>query len=411
MSMKKRIAAGAMACATLASTMALTGCGTAYALKTDNAEISTGVYRYCLFYAYQNVKYSTQDYTQPILSKDFDGQTGEELVREMAETYVKPFLVIEDKMKELNLSLDDLTRYNAENSVDSTWSSYKEMFEPYGITKSDYQYITYDYSAKYSRVFEAIYGEGGEKEVSREDMETYFNKNYSDVQYISISTSNDDGTERTDEELAALKKELKGYATKINNGELTMEEADAAYTDKHTEKTEDEEVTASAAEGEEDTTSNSNLHHSVGIISTTKNYPEKMVTAVEKLKNGKATFVDASDSGYLILIQKNNIKDAVSDYFDNEDTETKESNIFQILADMKEEEYTAYMNDLAENYDMSKVTWNAAESTDLDLRALFEPDSVTSEEASSPEETTSSKTEQSAAEDAASAASTASSDE
>ena len=45
MSMKKRIAAGAMACATLASTMALTGCGTAYALKTDNAEISTGVYR------------------------------------------------------------------------------------------------------------------------------------------------------------------------------------------------------------------------------------------------------------------------------------------------------------------------------------------------------------------------------
>ena len=171
MSMKKRIAAGAMACATLASTMALTGCGTAYALKTDNAEISTGVYRYCLFYAYQNVKYSTQDYTQPILSKDFDGQTGEELVREMAETYVKPFLVIEDKMKELNLSLDDLTRYNAENSVDSTWSSYKEMFEPYGITKSDYQYITYDYSAKYSRVFEAIYGEGGEKEVSREDME------------------------------------------------------------------------------------------------------------------------------------------------------------------------------------------------------------------------------------------------
>ena len=166
-----------------------------------------------------------------------------------------------------------------------------------------------------------------------------------------------------------------------------------------------------AAEGEEDATSNSNLHHSVGIISTTKNYPEKMVTAVEKLKNGKATFVDASDSGYLILIQKNNIKDAVSDYFDNEDTETKESNIFQILADMKEEEYTAYMNDLAENYDMSKVTWNAAESTDLDLRALFEPDSVTSEEASSPEETTSSKTEQSAAEDAASAASTASSDE
>ena len=136
-----------------------------------------------------------------------------------------------------------------------------------------------------------------------------------------------------------------------------------------------------------------------------------MVTAVEKLKNGKATFVDASDSGYLILIQKNNIKDAVSDYFDNEDTETKESNIFQILADMKEEEYTAYMNDLAENYDMSKVTWNAAESTDLDLRALFEPDSVTSEESSSPEETTSSKTEQSAAEDAASAASTASSDE
>ena len=80
----------------------------------------------------------------------------------MAEHYIKPFLVIEDKMKELGLSLDDITRYNAKATADEEWDSYKDTFEPYGITKSDYQYISYDYSAKYSRVFEALYGEGGE---------------------------------------------------------------------------------------------------------------------------------------------------------------------------------------------------------------------------------------------------------
>lgn len=385
MHLSKKILAGTLACTTLVgSAVALSGCGNAYALKTDNAEISSGVYRYCLFSAYQNATYSVEDYTQPILSQKINGTPAEEWIRETALTYLKPILVVEDKMKELKLSLPDETRYNAKEAAATDWKNYKDMFESYGITQDDYQYVMYDYSAKYSTVFEAIYGEGGEKEVSREDMEKYFKENYADVDYIVASTTKDDGTAMSDDEIEAVKKEFAAYAKEINNGDKTIQEVDKEYTASIQEESTSSEAssaaddTSSATEAEEET----NLHSVTGSITVANSYPEAMETAVKKLKNGKAQMVDASDTGYIVLVQKHNINDAVTKFFDNEDEDTKKSNRFQILVDMRQEDYTEYMTKLAEDFDESRITWNDAETTNLDLKALFEPDSLTSSEES-----------------------------
>ena len=405
----KRIVAGSLACATLAaSAVSLTGCGSTWALKTDDAEVSSGVYRYALAYAYQYAMYNVDDYTQPVFSQEIDGEPAADYVRQAALDYfIKGYLVIEEKMKELDLSLSDVERYNAETAAKEDWNSddfasYKEMFESYGITQDDYQKAYYDYSAKYSKVFQAIYGEGGEKEVSREEMEEYFTKNYSNIRYIVASTSG-----MTDEEIKDTTKQFKGYADEIKDGK-TLEDIDKEYTASlHEDETADDTssaATESTADGE--TEEETNLISRIGLLTTTS-YPEAMVTAVGKMKNGAVQVVDASDSGYIILLEKNNIKDAIETFLDNEDEEQRQDNRFQLLANMKEEDFTAYINDLCENYDESRITYNPAETTELDLAAIFEPDSVASEETAS-EETSSKEDAASEAEASSAAESTAS---
>ncbi len=393
MKVMKKITAGALACATLAaSAAALGGCGSTWALKTDTAEMSSGVYRYALLYGYQYASYYVEDYTQPVFSQEIDGEPAEDYVRELALTYfIVPYLVTEEKMAELNLSLSDVERYNAEASADEDWASddyasYVEMLESYGISKEDYQKVYYDYSAKYSKIFRTIYGEGGEFEVSREEMEEYINDYYSDIDYIVKPTST-----LTDEELEELQTQLAADAKAINKGSKTLEEIveeeNAADADSEAADSAEESSDASAAESAaeddsadaEDSTDATEIYSRIDQLSA-DSYPEELVNAVADMKDGKAQVVDATDSsGCLILVVKNELnEDSIAELLDNEDEDTKEENVFQLLIYMRQDDYTTYMNELCENFDTDSITYNPSETTDLNLAAIFEPDSLTS---------------------------------
>lgn len=415
MNLMKKILAGTLACTTLAtSAVALSACSsTAWALKTDNATISSGVYRYCLYYAYYNATALVDDYTQPILSQEINGTPADEWIRNQALEYIKPYLLIEDKMKELNLSLDDTTRYNAEQAAATEWEYYKSSLSDLGMTQEDYQYATYDYQAKYSRVFKAIYGEGGEKEVSRDEMSKYFNENYSDLDYILVSTTKDDGSTMTDDEISDLKKLFNSYAKEINNGDKTIEEvADEYKASLGTDDDTSSEDTSSSTDATDttdtdsestDTETNDLLHSVTGAV-TTSSYPQAFVTAVDEMKNGQAKTVAMESDGYIALVLKNDIAAAEDTFFNQDDKETYDENVFQILVDMKSNEYIEEMQTEAENYDESKITYNESEYN-VDLVALFEPDSVTSSETASEASSSTTSSTSSKEEDTSSAAS------
>lgn len=386
MKIGKKIAAGSLACATLASSaLALAGCGGSgtWALKTDSAEISSGVYNYCLFAGYQNALYSVDDYTQPVLDQEIDGKPADEWIRNYAlEYFVKPFLVVDQKFSELGLHLDDITRFNAEQGAINDWSTYKETFTPYGITRDDYQYVGYDYNAKFSAIFEAIYGKGGEQEVPQEELDKYFAENYAAVDYIVAETVNADGSTMTDDEIDALVKQFQGFAKQINAGEMTMNQAANQYSGIET------------AEGEEEPTEGNGLYTYIGSLTSstaTSQFPADFIAGIKKAKAGTAYALDLSDEGYVILYTKGDDEAAKAEFF-NEEAEAYEQNIFQILVDMKQEDYIAYMDDLVSKFDVSTIVYNEEVTTNLDLKALFEPTEPEEESSAAEEETANSET-------------------
>lgn len=387
MKIAKKIAAGSLACATLAtSALALTACGgSTWALKTDNAEISSGVYNYCLFAGYQNALYAVDDYTQPVLDQEVDGKPADEWIRNYAlEYFIKPFLVVDEKFNELGLTLDDITRYNAEQGAIKDWNSTntygvktKEIFEPYGVTRDDYQYVSYDYNAKFTAVFKAIYGKGGEKEVPQADMDAYFAEHYAAVDYIVAETVNADGSTMTDKEIDALVKQFQDFAKQINAGDMTMNQA----ANKH--------KGIEAAEGEEEPTGNNGLYTYIGSLtnsSATSQFPADFIANIKKAKADKTYALDLSDEGYVILYTKRDDEAAKTAFF-NEETEVYEQNIFQILVDMKQEEYISYMDELVGNFDASTIVYNEEVTTNLDLKALFEPTEPEKESSETVEDT------------------------
>lgn len=386
MKIGKKIAAGSLACATLAaSAVSLTACGGSgtWALKTDSAEISSGVYNYCLFAGYQNALYSVDDYTQPVLDQEIDGKPADEWIRNYAlEYFVKPFLVVDQKFSELGLHLDDITRFNAEQGAINDWSTYKETFTPYGITRDDYQYVGYDYNAKFSAIFEAIYGKGGEQEVPQEELDKYFAENYAAVDYIVAETVNADGSTMTDEEIDALVKQFQGFAKQINAGEMTMNQAANKYKGIET------------AEGEEEPTEGNGLYTYIGSLTSstaTSQFPADFITGIKKAKADTAYALDLSDEGYVILYTKGDDEAAKAAFF-NEEAEAYEQNMFQILVDMKQEDYIAYMDDLVSKFDVSTIVYNEEVTTNLDLKALFEPTEPEEESSAAEEETANSET-------------------
>ena len=391
MNKSKKILAGALACATMAGSVGmLVGCSQNsgsgnWAVKTENATINSGVYRYALLSAYESAMYQVEDYTQPILSQKIDGKDAKEVIKEEALEYLTPFLVIEDKMKEYDLKLSDIARYNAKESAATEWQNYGQMLEGFGISQEDVQYCHYDYSAKYSEVFKHIYGEGGEKEVSLSDMKKYAQENYTDLHYLLASTSKSDGTEMSEKEITALTKKLEGYATQINAGKKTLEEVAVEYKnslgDTKEENTDSETDTSDIL---------MNVVTAVTTENSRYNFPETLVKSVNKAKDNTATTVDLSTSGYIVLFQKSNIKKSLTSYFDKEG-ENYDENVFQVLVDMKQEEYVEDMQKLADNYDKKSIEYNDDE-INVDLVQLFEPESVTSETSSEDVKETASKT-------------------
>ena len=377
MKIAKKIAVGSLACATLAaSAVSLAGCGgSTWALKTDNAEISSGVYNYALYAGYYNALYSVEDYTQPVLDQEIDGQSSEEWIRNYAmEYFIKPFLVVDETFNEMGLTLDDVTRYNAKQYAISDWESYQKTFEPYGITRDDYQYVGYDYNAKFTAIFEALYGKGGEQEVSQEELDAYFAEHYASVDYIVAETVLDDGTTMTDEEIDALVTQFQDFAKQINAGDMTMNDAANEYSGIETTEGETSEDAAEEST-EEETAEDNGLYTYIGSLendTATSSFPADFITAIQKAKAGTAYALDLSDEGYVILFTRADDETAQATFFD-ETTEAYEQNIFQILVDMKQEDYIAYMDELVTNYDASKIVYNEDVTTNLDLKALFEP--------------------------------------
>ncbi len=170
------------------------------------------------------------------------GTSYEKYVRAETIKTMRQNAAIADMMKKKNFSLDQDTvdSYTLETACYwnygcdySTYYQYaasgmdpSSYYTPYGLIL-EANGVGYDtfleyrkYDAMYSFIFEKLYTEeGGEKEISKDDLIAFMTEHYVLADYLTFSKNDDSGNALSDEKLKELKSVIDGYAERLNNGE------------------------------------------------------------------------------------------------------------------------------------------------------------------------------------------------
>ena len=342
--------------AVCALAIGMTACGTSSGSKivaeNENTKITMGAYAYCMYSAYYQASYYVPDATQSILSQEINGQSAE--------------------AAELGVSLTDEERKAIDSNMDSSWNTSQDSIKQlmsYGVTKEGVKQLYYEFNTKYTKIFQTLYGEGGEKAVSAEDKKAHLIENYTDFAYFTKSVSS-----LSDDDKAAAKATLDGYAAAINDGSKTMEQVAEEYK---------------TAEN----SSQDPLKTDVTNFDTKTQYAQsysEMVAALKEMNPGEARVVETSSS--YILVVKNDINATADEKLKEEELD------FQVLVDLKSDEYISDMNAMLDSYTDYTLHEDVINSFDP---AVFEQSSDTSSAESTPassavseasEDTTSSQT-------------------
>ena len=373
----KKCLAAVLSLAIMARATACSGADKSWAVKNDNLTVPIGAYIYNLYSAYQQASVQVEDSTKPILEQTVEDQDAATWIKENALRQTKSILVIDDKMKELNISLTEDELQQVSDQTDSYWGSISTAMTEYGVAKSSFNLAYADYYTKYTKVFDAIYGKGGTQEVSDADVKDYYVTNYMAFSYvlapiIDMTT----GTNLSEDELSQLDTEFKDYAAKINDGSMTAQEAADAYKTSSGDDTVQLYTDAANFNGE------------------TSSYPEEFGTSLKSMKDGECRIVEVQGL-YKVLLVKDDVTATAENKISDEASRTA------ILQNMKQEEFKQMIDEAADGYS-AEINQKAIDSYQPDMFVEETSSVAASSETASSEESTDSTSEASSEADEAS---------
>ena len=290
-----------------------------WAMKRGDTTIPIGCYIYNFYVTTLNAPYQEGvDSSKSMLEQEIEGKPAETWIRENAIRSTKLMLAVDDMMNELGLSLSEEDQKQIETNTNSGWTQLSSALEKY-VAKSSYQKAYTELNYKYTMVFEALYGEGGEKEVPEEELLQYVKEHYTDYSYIMAPLYDSSYQALEDEKKTAVRDLLEDCVKKINDGSMTVEEAAEAY--------------------EKEMETSDSLTSGVTDLETPGNN-DKLVEALKKIDAGNAYFVDLSEeSSCYFLVYKRDINKTAGEYLDNED------NRLSVLSELKGDEFADMMEE------------------------------------------------------------------
>lgn len=330
-----------------------------WAAKKGELTFPIGAYIYYLESAY-NAAAAKVDPDTEVLKATIEEKDAKTWITDRALDMVKNYYYVEDQFHTLGLELTEEEQANIENTTNSLWNYSHTQLEKMGIAKASLQLASADYSVKYQKVFEAMYGEGGQLAVPEEELKGYYIENYSHYESFSapLTSSNEEGesADLTSEEKTELRKTLEDYVKKINDGDMTISEAAEDYAQASST---DSTYNAPAP------VMNENLNSTVrNTLSTTK--------------DNTAVFVETSGN-YLVLY-----KLPIADSF--EEAKENESDMLTLLGRMKGEDFQDYVEEQSKN--VEGITFNTSAMNRISLKSFVTENnkkgtsSASSEEAS-----------------------------
>lgn len=347
------------------------GCsiGKEWSYKANDKELAIGVYIYALYNAYSRAegyaekldKYdSTSDSWLDMEITDDDGNTevARKWIKDQAQTLCLEMLAIEAELERLGATADEAMLENLTGAAESNWNfgttytqyigyvtPLSKTLEPYGISYDSFKEVTAVFAANEEKLFEALYLEGGEQEVTKEELTKYFEENYVRYSYLPVALNEatiDEATQESknvalsDAKIKEITAALDGYAKEVNAISDTAKAAEAS------EKLISEYMTANEID-------ESALVTNTGVRNET-NAGDELDKAIAELGEGKATTVKVGegDSAVYYYVFRYNMQAAKDDYL------TPGTNDETIIAKMKEKDFTDYLKDLADKLDYEK---------------------------------------------------------
>ena len=209
-----------------------------------------------------------------------------------------------------------------------------DLFTTLGVSTGTIADCSVVYPQLSNELFKYLYGKGGPKEVTDEQLKKFYTDNYTDYYYIpyTFTTTGSDGnkTEIEDSEKDKVKSNFGKYAKELNEGKKKTTDIDEEYK-KDFEKEKSDSVSDTAD------LSKSSL-------------PEKLQEAIKALGSKKADVKEID--GVYYLIYKGDINEKAAKIKSTEDKDSSDSeqdtdavSRETVLRAMKDDDYKSYLEE------------------------------------------------------------------
>ncbi len=316
--------------------LSVTACGgdTSWILKTEKTEITAGHYMYYLMSAYSNATYMVEDAEKNVLSQTIDGVKAATWIENAALDSAKFATVVKEMFEAEGLELTADNQAYVNQMANYYWAYFGETtYTPNGVAYNTLvKAMSYDTMA--SQLFEHLYGEGGAREISAEDVKKGLAENYAKVKEIGISLAGMSGEMRSDKVQETLKAKAEDYKKRIEAGEKIedlMKEHYNVEVDLAVEETGKtaEEITGGTTAEDIDT-------EAVVVSNDSSNYSENEIKEILKLENGEVA----------VLVEKEHIRVVQKYDILEDDTYLKEYDM-SVRVTLKGDEFTEELKNLA----------------------------------------------------------------
>ena len=244
--------------------------------------------------------------------------------------------------KENKIELAEEEKTYNEQYADFYWTNYgyASLYEANGVSKETFIKYLSD-SAYASLYFDHLYGKGGAKEVPADEINKTMSERFILVDNIGATFNKDDGTQMTNDEIAALKTKFQDYATAIQKGTKTFEQV--YHEHNGTKESED------TANDTSDTDALKPINrHALIIGDKDSGYESDDFETVKAMALNEAKYTEVKDNGGVNVYVKRDL--AADKYY----IEQLDSTIRHLL---KDEEYNKEIEEYAKKLELKKVDY------------------------------------------------------
>ena len=194
---------------------------TTWTYRTEDGayEVTSGMYVGMSISAY-NSGYSQTDVdtSQPLYDQQIGSVDALTWVQQEVDNLAKKYLAVETKFEEYGLSFTEEEQSYIDSYIEYYWNYLGSSYEDEGCGQESYTKLMTN-SFKESQLFYHIYGEGGEREVTEEELRDLFNQQYAHVNIFDVDCSDDEGNPLEGHELEIVEERVANLIERLDNGE------------------------------------------------------------------------------------------------------------------------------------------------------------------------------------------------